>query len=305
MRILICQPDSDYFIWQLKTQMYNFAQFGVEQDALILLGYRGKINPNAEIFAKLTKAEVVFIEDTRSRPLVYMPNIVPHLAKKHPPNEPFLYIGDDCLFVKQPVYPTGKKVYLANTASYISSAYIKKRSQLAFYAMADIVGIDPRVIEANDGNCGGAQHLFNVVPEASFWERVERDSESILLLLDKHNEAYLPELEDPKAPKRIQAWTAGMWGLLWNLWLLGIETRTSHELLHSWPSTKIAILNNYNFYHNSGVREDRKNVLFFKGDYRYKAPGDLNFVSKEYCSSWYATQVMAGLDTFVRRAEKS
>jgi hypothetical protein len=292
MKYLITQPDFDYFIWQLKAQMYNFHCHGVEQDAIILLGYRKKINDNAIAFARKTKAHVFFYEDKRPSPIVYHPNIVPHLIKQHTLTEPFLYLGDDCLLTKLPAYPEGKKVYVANTASYIASTYIKKRSAEIFYKMCNIVGVDPEVVESNDENCGGAQYLFNVVPKAMYWSKVESDSEQILKLLETYNK---------KAVNRVQAWTAGMWAMLWNLWLFNIETETTKELDHAWPNYDSSELTKYNFFHNAGVTHDRSNVLFFKGAYRNgEPPVDLVFDDK-YCSAWYYNQIKKGLEFFKQR----
>lgn len=296
MKTLICQPDLDYFIWQLKTQMYNFHCLGVEQDAIILLGYRNKVNKNAIAFAKKTKAQVIFYEDTRPSPIVYHPNVVPHLMAqffdKNILNN-FLYIGDDCLFVKQPLYPTTKKVFVADTNSYLSSKYLIKRSPAVFYKMCNIVGIDPEVVEYNDNNCGGAQYFFNVAPGANYWRKVETDSEQLLKLLQDYNKTT--------TDKRIQAWTAGMWALLWNLWLFNIETETSKELDFAWPNYGIEKLNQYTFFHNAGVTEERSSVLFFKGAYRNgEPPVDLVFDEK-YCSAWYYNQIKEGLKFFKQR----
>ncbi len=205
----------------------------------------------------------------------------------------FLYIGDDCLFYKIPDYPTDKKVYVADTASYISSKYIKRSGDALFYGMCNVVGIDPEIVEFNDSNCGGAQHLFNVCPPVSYWKKVESDSEKLL--------AYCNDWNVKNPTKRIQAWTAGMWALLWNLWALKIETETSKEMDFSWPSTRIEKINDFNFFHNAGVTEKRADVLFFKGAYRDKEPENLNFVDKNYCSSWYADQVVRGLAEFKTR----
>lgn len=303
MKILICQPDHNYFLWQLKTQMSNFDKQYREKDCVILLGYNKKPNDNALTFAKKTKAKVIFIEDTRVRPLQYHPNVVPHLMNKyftHYKNDaaPFLYIGDDVLLTGNKLeFPATDKVFVADVTSYVSASYIKTRSEKIFYQMCNIVGVDPDLVEEKDGAaCGGAQYLYNVIPPLSYWSKWERDSEEILKLLVDYNKSA----EDKN---RIQSWTAGMWAQLWNLWHYKIDTEVSETLQHCWPSTSIGKLNNFNFFHNAGVTEEKADTLFYKAAFRTRDPllSDIVNIDQTKCSNWYAKQVIEGIDTFNSR----
>lgn len=290
MKIIVCQPDHFYFIWQLRVQMFNLRSHGIEQDAVILLGCKGSPSPEAIKFRESTSAEVLFLQDTR-KTVIYSPTIVPHLMAKYfaaPSLEPFLYIGADALFIRKPVYPTGAKVYGADVRSFISSRYIKGVSETLFDLMCNESRVHRTVIEAQDRACIGAQHLFNVVPDAGFWEEMERLSERLFIIASRYNQNKFKE-------KRIQAWTAGMWAMLWLLWKQGIATEIHKELYFCWPTTPIEKLNNHPFFHNAGVTAKTSKDFFFKGDFRKELPGDLSYVNKNFCSAWYAAQVTEAL----------
>ena len=62
-------------------------------------------------------------------------------------------------------------------------------------------------------------------------------------------------------------WTSDMWAVLWNIWLLDIETKITNELDFSWATDNLEQYNKKPILHMAGVTEDLKNTKFYKGDY--------------------------------------
>jgi hypothetical protein len=152
--------------------------------------------------------------------------------------------------------------------------------------MCRIVGILPDCIIKNDRNCGGAQYVFNhpSTTNPEFWEKVLNDC----VLLYNYMQATLTEVS-PNHP--IQAWTADMWALLWNLWLFDANTEISNELSFSWPSSGISEWNSHKIFHNAGVTADNKD-MFYKGNYLNEFPfdHDHSYVNPQLCSSEYVKE---------------
>jgi hypothetical protein len=69
-------------------------------------------------------------------------------------------------------------------------------------------------------------------------------------------------------------WTSDMWAVLWNIWLLGKETRITNELDFSWATDSIRQYNEKPILHMAGVTEDLKTTKFYKGEYINVNPFD-------------------------------
>lgn len=302
MKFLSAQPDSDYYIWQLQVQMHNFKKFGIENKSIILLGYNPKIgiNPNAIIFKENTEARVIFMEDNRDlSQKLYLPSIRPHLIKqlyKTWPdllkNKSLLYHDSDILFSEIPDFKdlvNQRKIFVSDTKSYIGASYILEKGDGLLKEMCDIVGINPNIVIKNDNTSGGAQYLFtsNFNLSYDFWNKVENDSNNLYKLMLVTSTKYCPE-----AP--IQSWTADMWALLWNMWLMGLDTEIIDELSFCWATSPIDQLDTNNIYHNAGVEAKDRQTLFYKGDYINKTPFniDLSYVSNAFCSSFYVKEII-------------
>lgn len=288
MKYISAQPDTPYFHWQLKVQMSNFRELGIEQDAIIVLGYRGRPSKEGLDFQNQTEAIVIFIEDKRTE-LPYVSSIRPHILKrvdifKH---HDVIYHDSDVLFSRVPDV-TGK-VTAVSDANYISAKYIIEKSPQLFRRMCHVVGIDSETVKANDYKVGGAQYYFPKLPIGlQFWEKVENDSVELFKLMQSTSKIY-----SSKHP--IQAWTADMWALIWNLWYLGIETKIDSELAFSWPMDGIETIKP--IFHLAGITKNDAHTHFFKGDYINKSP----FGAKLHCDetraySFYVNQI--------RKAEK-
>jgi hypothetical protein len=310
MKFVSVQPDSTYFIWQLQVQINNFRKFGIEKDAIILIAFDPKvgINSAAKDLKKSTIATVIFYPDDREDkkyPPSIQPRILKHFAvrfEKEIRCEQIFYHDSDMIFRKFPDFKSMNKTdvaYLSDTISYIGAEYIKSKGESTFKKMCNIVGIDPKVVEDNQLLSGGAQHLFPPTDkmDKKFWEKVENDSNILFKYMKTTEKQYLKTTTTHKDGKTkdypIQSWTAGMWSLLWNLWLIGIKTEISDQISFSWPTNKMDDLNRHNILHNAGV-EATHTHLFYKGAYVDKTPFEENFdyVDREYCSWFYVQEIM-------------
>jgi len=306
MKFISAQPDTDYFIWQLKVQMNNFKKFGIEQDAFILLGYdpNNGANPNAIKFISETKANVVLFPDNRTpESRSYISTIRPYLLKlffksvgRHIDDD-FFYHDSDILFSSLPNFNLllkKKKLMVSDTISYIGAKYITSKGEGLLEEMCLIVGIDPKLVIKNEKKSGGAQYLIPKSFKMSngFWDKVEKDSYNLYSVMNATAHKY-----NPSHP--IQAWTADMWALLWNFWLGGLDSLITKELDFSWPTYSINDWDKFNIFHNAGVTPDRTE-LFFKGNFISTSPFDANHdnVSNVYLSYKYLEAIFEAKKRF-------
>lgn len=300
MLFITTQPDSDYYIWQLQVQLNNFKKFGCEDKCVVVFGYNPTIgvNPKAEEFEKHTTAKVLFYPDNRDLSTrLYSPSIRPHLLKqlyrKNPEillNKNFLYLDCDIVFTDYPDFSKlneEKFVHVSDTESLFSFETIMTENKDLFEKMCKVVGITPYVVNKYLGTAGGMSYAFKYFHyfDYEFWDKVEKDSASLYKIMLVTNDEDSLE----------QIMSANKWALLWNLWLIGYDTKKSEELDTIWAINPIADWNTHNLYNNAGVREEDREFLFYKGDFEEKTPFevDLSYVSKEYCCSKYVEEIIA------------
>lgn len=294
MKILQVVPDDLYFIWQLYVQMLNFREYGVEEDAIILVGTSNP-SPAIKTFEAWTSATVHYYPDTRESNS-YRSSIRPNIIKQYLSEHPlpcFFYVDQDIIFLRKPdiaKFEADEVCYVAERAkTYIYAKYVdafKKYSHLE--DMGKIVGIDAdwlRKIEETQG-VGGGQYIIKNT-DAEFWEKVERDCEAIYRKL--HSDTLDDEI---KKVYHIQIWTADMWALLYNLWVSLHATRTAAEIDFAFPWEEDK--GQYTM-HNAGIDESNSHLpggvsqFFYKGAYRRKEPfaDDFTFVDKKYLQRRY------------------
>jgi hypothetical protein len=160
--------------------------------------------------------------------------------------------------------------------------------------MCNIIGINPEIPKKYNSDSGGAQHIVkNTTYE--YWDKVETDS----IKLYKWLCSIEPDWKGDGYP--IQKWTAGMWSLLWNAWLLGHTTKVDKRLDFCWATDPISRWDACGIYHNAGVTEDLIG-LFYKGYYQNSLPYDIdkknynqNFASYKYVEEILKTKEVACL----------
>lgn len=301
MKFITVQPDSDYFIWQVRVMLNNFKKFKIEKDAIVVFAHElGKeINPEVIKLTSDTKATILFLPDERdAASRRYISTIRPHILKKF-----FKQFGNDLLFGQDIFYHDcdmifsslpnfkkllkKKKIYLSDTKSYIGSQYIKSKSNVLLYDMCKIVGIDRLKVEANESNSGGAQYFIpnSVYLDYDFWNKVENDSLALYDYMTATSKLHFPT-------HPIQAWTADMWALLWNFWFEGYETEVVKELSFSWPTSHIEEWESHHIYHNAGATPDRPE-LFYKAAFINQSPFEVSHdhISDRFCSIKYVEEI--------------
>jgi hypothetical protein len=177
-------------------------------------------------------------------------------------------------------------VHVSDTSSQLSFDMLKERNEFLFNEMCKAVEITPYVVDKNKKNGGGIVfffkkfHYFNY----EFWDKVEKDSHTLYKLMLVSDDKY----------RSIEMVTANKWALLWNLWLMGYDTKITKELSVCWATNQIEDWTTHNLYNNAGVNEKDKNYLFYKSDYMNECPfdSDLSYVSDKFCSFNYVKEIL-------------
>ena len=292
MKFIIALPEHNYYLWQMLVQINNFKKFGYDKDTIYVIGKRGLLKSSIlkTILNGKTGCSFYVYNDDR-KDLTYSsalrPNILKKLFRDKPKleSETIFYLDPDVIFRKKIRFNDLVKNdiwYLSDTRSYIDSNYIKSKGEKLFREMCDIVGIDTKIVEGNDANAGGAQYLMKNVT-SKFWEKVEKDSNALYLHMTKTLDKYNPE-----AP--IQAWTADMWAVLWNAWLMGHETKIIKRFDFSWASDVIDRWGKTSIHHNAGAVNGNDH-LFIKTKYQRSPFNQEINCSDKYCSSKYVEEI--------------
>ena len=281
MRLVCCQEDSIYMLWQVDIMLDNFARQGIELcQCDIVVGYRDKLNP---LWDKVISrgANLYTFRDTRVDKC-YVPSIYFHLLAKYIAytniNEPLMLHDCDIVFIKKAVLPKyDNKVLIANCSSYLDYNYIASKGEDIYRGMCDIVDINEDIPKISVA--GGAQYLLDI-SDAAFWHKVESDSVKLYRYLSNHQQGQYP----------IQRWTSGMWALLWNMLRDGLKVEYTELFNFTMPTDLYCQLSKYPILHNSGVTH--QNYLFNKCLYKNTIPYNLKHeVSKDYASYYYVEQM--------------
>jgi len=209
--------------------------------------------------------------------------------------EMLFYYDTDIIFRKLPDFDQfsgDDYCYVSDTRNYMDSNYIKKSgSSDLLEDMCKIVGVSPQVIEKNDPYVGGAQLVLKNTT-CEFWRKVETDCNLLFALMNQYNhleedKAWLAERKRRSQCHGIQAWTAEMWAILWNIWLSGSETRIHDALDFCWTTQDISNWESKNILHYSGVVKEGDARHFRKADYLRYTPyysNKLKAISPSSCS---------------------
>ena len=341
------QPTDKYFVWQVAMWLESLERIGeVDKAHVILYTPKNRYIPRqwGELNKLYPTASFAIYEDSSIESLlpVYIPILRPTILEKYFKERPdlydkaVLYLDSDIVFTKKPnldKYLDDDVCYLSDTNSYINSDYIigKERDVLPerkeFFQQVDvlqnmckIVGISKRLPIKYNKHSGGAQYLLKNI-DAAFWAKVRKDTMAIrLYLMNDINKKFF-ENED----KGYQSWCADMWGVLYNIWWHGMDTRVVPEMDFAWSTDRIEKLEQVSILHNAGIdgssslstwEKDEegkavqvKSPAFYKGkfangDNPLKHEGYLqnilnNEVTKKYCNHAYTEFLMSMKDKLV------
>lgn len=342
MEYICAQPTEEYFVWQVALWAQSLQDIGESSHAHVLL-YNPADKPISKKWGILAKMfpEVSFkiYENAQiaSAVKLYPPCIVPFLLHEyfndHPElEEKIIYQCDSDIIFLKPLEIShlleDDVCYLSDTNNYISCTYLydKKADVLEnkkkAYEKIDVVAELARLAQVplstvveNKDHSGGAQYLLKNVKK-EMWKKIFGDSLLMKLYLDGINRRFFPK------EKYIQAWTAGMWAYLYNLWYYGKTTRVVKEMAFQWPinpiDTSLPILHNAGVTDSAKIRtiqkdEKGENIMvdapaFFKGAF---ANGDSPYkdvtylenivshpVSKTYGTALYTAYLLKYKDKF-------
>jgi hypothetical protein len=279
LRYISVQPAISYYTWQVEVMIQNFLKHGINPNLIdVICATRG---PIPEAWSKLAEhyntVRFFFYSDDRQH-IPYISSVRPHVLKKHFAAHPELkddvifYHDCDIVMTKAPDW--SKFIdddiwYMSDTRSYISASYIQSKKFGVYEEMCKIIGIDESVPVANELNSGGAQYIMKNV-DAAFWDKVERDSNSLYEFFVEH----LKEHPQSDEYHPIQKWTADMWAVLWGAWAAGHKTLVVPEMRFAWATEGPDRWQECTIFHNAGVVVEYaiKDRLFFKGDYQNTLP---------------------------------
>lgn len=295
MIYLSAQPDEVYFLWQLQLQIYNFSTLGIPKSYIhVLIGYDPQkgLHPFFQRFIQENNEVGIFAyADTRDQ-TGYLSSLRPHLIakhiKQHPEleNEVVFYHDSDIIFrclpdweslINDPVW------YVSDTRSYLDSQYIlSQTTETVFQKMCEIVGISPQQVKAEDLNAGGAQYLLKNC-RATFWEKVERDCETMYAYL--YAEAKQQGHYNPLKDGGLQLWCTDMWVVWWNALLENRKVKIHPSLDFCWANDPIEKWEDTRILHYTGNSRQNKNA-FDKTLYTHISPfySDLSGIENSTCS---------------------
>lgn len=291
MIFISAQPDKDYFVWQLRVQIANLQELGFKDEYHIIVKvFKDLVNPGflqLEQELKDTNFKFFYYWDKRQDWNTYLSSMRPHILAQHfdiYSYKEFFYIDSDIIFRELPNFSLLHiGCYVSNTISYTGGEYILSKSWELLKGMASIVGISPERVLLLNKHSGGAQYVIRGV-DANFWRKVEKDSINLYLYMVEFNKTFNGH--------GIQAWTADMWAVQWNLWLLGLDCKVHQELDFCWPTQLLSEWDKCKILHNAGVTPDRKD-LFYKAEYIVNSPigKDLSYADPKYCSIKYVEYI--------------
>jgi len=298
MRYICAQPANDFYTWQVEVVINNFKKHGVNPNKIdILCAIDNNVVP--ENWRKLQNhyntVRFFFYNDTRVDKS-YVPSIYFNLMSNHMKANPDLtgqrlFLHDcDIIFTRPPEVDwamSGKIWYLSNTNSYINYDYIQQKGNHIYEEMCDIVGIDKLIPKLLNSNSGGAQYI-TIGESFEFWDKIESDSVKLYSYFCNTEHLHIKKYEGDYS---IQKWTAGMWSLLWNIWLKGYETKVDSRLDFGWSTDSISSVEKYFILHNAGVSENDVS-LFYKANYINRLPYDDTLqIDENRASSYYWKEV--------------
>jgi hypothetical protein len=298
LRFVCAQPAIPYYTWQVEVMLNNFVEMGVNLNNVDIVCWKENgIIPKA--WSKLAEnyaARFFFYDDTRVTKH-YISSIRPNILKQHWEQHPYLkdetifYHDCDIIFTK-PISEwiteemiNDDKWYGSDTRWYIGHNYIKSKGDDVLDLMCDIVGIDKKLVEANELNAIGAQYIMKGISHY-FWDRVEKECE---ILFKDVNELNNKKKEADPKHHELQIWCADMWAVLWNGWKMGYETVCDERLGFSWGTSNKEEYDKHNIMHNAGITGSDKRK-FYKAGYMNSLPYLDNLDILEDTASYYYWQ---------------
>ena len=303
LRFISVQPRLMYYAWQVEVMINNFVKHNINPNNIDVLVATNENDAtsnieNIDAWLKLERAyplvNFYYYPDTREDNGHYIPSIYFNIMKQHYSAFPALtsttiFAHDSDIIFTKPVdfsaLLNDNVWYLSNTNSYINYDYIVGKGEDVYKGMCNIIGIDPIIPKIMNSNSGGAQHIIKNAT-SDFWHVVENDSINLYKWFC-HVEPQWTRKDYP-----IQKWTAGMWALLWNMWMFGHETKVVPELDFCMATDSIKRWDEVSIFHNAGVTGPGQ--MFYKGQYQTVTPYNLDLkLNEKLCSYNYYKEIQS------------
>lgn len=325
LKFICCQPDDTYYIWQVQLWIESLKALNQSEKAIVLVYTpkdrkvrNSKWDKLVELYPEVEFAFYNDDHDVHPKLALYIPILRPYTLwryfSEHPEmsEKAIFYCDCDVLFLEN--FNIDSLIqddinYLSDTNSYINASYFDnkvrdvKPDKLEEYKKLDVlsecsalVGVTRETCVANNQHSGGAQYLLKNI-DADFWKKVMDNTLLIRSYLMSINRTYFAS-----ESKGFQSWCADMWGVLWNIWYKGGETKVIPELNFAWATDPIGRLQSTTIFHNAGVGADNQggHPCFYKGKYHqgmnpFTDPHlDAilnNEESKKWCTWYYASKL--------------
>ena len=324
LKFICCQPDDDYYLWQVNLWLESLKNIGHSDKAIVLIFtpiFREQNKKWQMIVDLYPEATFYFHKDEdniNNLIQLYIPILRPYTLwkyfEKHPElsEDALFYCDSDILFTDK--FNVDKFIqddvcYLSDTNHYINATYFDSKqkdvlpTKLEEYKKRDIlgelseaIGISREIAEKHNEHSGGAQYLLKNI-DAQFWKKVFNNTLYIRQYLLSVNKEFFKNEN-----AGFQSWCADMWGVLWNIWFREQETKVVPELEFAWATDPIEKLDRCTILHNAGVVSKNMDGVpyFYKGAYHTgqdptKDPHlDVvlgNDSSKKKCTWYYANEL--------------
>lgn len=296
MKYISCQPEIDYFSWQIDVMLHSFERCGIDLTQVQVLASKQIDRPNESgcfeyLKTKYKGVQIFRYEDDRPDKS-YIPSIKHHLLFKHYEKYPELkhesvfFHDSDIVFTKNPElekYENSDVWHLSDTVSYLGYEYIMSKGRDTLETMLITAGIEEDLVKKNQINSGGAQYVLRNV-DAEFWKECRDMGVNLYKMTNVHERA---KLKNNPEYHMLQVWTAEMWATIWNAWKRGIETKVEKELDFCWATDTLNRWDECSIYHNAGVT-DSSSGMFYKGAYISNSPFDTDLkLDEKRCSFLY------------------
>ncbi|RBQ11505.1 hypothetical protein [Pedobacter miscanthi] len=298
MIYLSAQPDSFYFLWQIKLLLNNLNRLGVASEHIhVLIAYditKGLSPFFSEFISANQQASFFCYGDTR-RATRYASSIRPHIIAKHFHELPWLesdvifYHDSDIIFTKLPHFGSftdDPKWYGSDTASYTGPSHLKKvGGEELFEKMCQLVGVPSELIVNRSHHSGGAQYILKSLT-SRFWSNLEENCEKMFNLISEHNEKIV---DGPK----LQAWCADIWCLWWEAARIGVDAETHPELDFLWANDPIDAAKM--IVHYTGSLPLSNKCFFRKNNYHHCTPffDDFSHIDRDSASFLVIREIAA------------
>lgn len=286
MKLILAQPATSRFQWELDVLLANIRQF---TDAEVVLLFT-EHDFTVPMHFRSAGCSVFVYQDTRDD-MGYIPSVRPWLLwqyfEQNPAeqNELYFYIDSDIIFREwidcATLDLTGEKVYGATCDGYIGLSYILgvKRGEEIAQKMADVCGI---TVEQMKNVPGIGAQLLLPKNSAEFWKRCYFDSNKLY--------HYFEELGETS---NIQKWTAEMWAQQWGWVREGKTLIHETQLDFCLPTDPVERYDEVKILHNAGITQQMSFEYFFKGQYDKTSPlgKNFDFVRKDKATIRYVEAV--------------